>query len=301
VFTKEELERREHNNQQYLLIGGFYSQLENLIKADTQYSRFPCTARALYYGIKKIDAQVSVLMESDAKHNYYVNNILFRTIIEHFLVTYYIGTRCRVERSDAAGEHYYGAYKAKEFVKRMFKFFEIEQIRHQKESLKEPELFQRLNSALPDGMPMLTTSVRNDIYLFASQFDENRIIKYLLKEASTDIFADVNVSLFALLNTYNVVCSNVHGGPSAELECYYDSNTAYTLRQNFIHIDLCKYTSYQLKLSLFHLLKDNRQNEEYKRVLALLDYFLDSRITWRDLFRFYPGLFYTTEATNVFM
>lgn len=264
---------------QYILLGGMFIELERKLLVDINYTIFQHSCNALYYGAKKIDNQLSVLFKSDMDDNYYVNNILFRTIFEHFLVAYYIGTRCRAEYKDV-GEEYYGAYGQKEYIKRVFKHYDIEALRDGKPKPTDPERIAKFNSQHQHIFHPLTDREKNKIYDVASQFGEDRIIKYLLHEAPDDEFKYFNKSMYAFLNTYNVTSSNIHGGPGAEKEYYKSDDLARTKRLNRLHINLCKYTSFGIKLNLFAILAKDKRMPEYKNIFKPVEQLLRYYKVW---------------------
>src|SRR4051812_32061803 len=85
----------------------FYHNYRYLISADLQRCKFPFTGRALFFSIKKIEEQLSVMDHAMKTKNHYVVHILLRTVIEHFLIGYYIALRCEETKNDIAGMLYY--------------------------------------------------------------------------------------------------------------------------------------------------------------------------------------------------
>jgi hypothetical protein len=263
--------REDRIEGQYLLISGLFADLEKNIKTDINRSMFRYSCNAVYYGAKKIDLQLSILLKSNQDENYYVNNILFRTIFEHYLVAYFIATKCRIHFTDDTGREYYGAYGQKEYIKRVFKHYDIEALKDDRIKPTEQERIQRFNDEHQQILQPLTEKEKTYIYNTASQFGEDKIIKYLLHETPWDDFKNTNKSLYALLNTYNVVSSNIHGGPGAELELFKNEDIERVKRLNSIHISLCKFTSFSLKLSLFSIFIREKHITEYKHIFIPLE------------------------------
>ena len=87
---------------QYEIITNLFSGLKDKIKVDMENTPYPYTSKALFYGAKKIDGQLQAVFHANDNGHHYVASILFRTIFEHFLVSYYIATKCRVEQNDDA-------------------------------------------------------------------------------------------------------------------------------------------------------------------------------------------------------
>jgi hypothetical protein len=258
----------------------YYHHFDQVIKQlDTLKLR--ATGIALFRGIQKIDAQLDVLLKSNEMQKHYVNRILFRTIYEHFLISYYIATRSRVTKTDEAALEYYGDYKLHETIRRVFEHVSINElkagIRREKNTKSDDKLdyFNQVTTG-----PDVTAEDKKrakDVY---DKFKGRQIIDFLIHELENDPMQAYHETLIALLNSFNVTSSNVHGGPSGELEIYEPGRNENVLRQNDMNIAICKYCSYQIKFHLLGLInwETGSYNELFEDLDSLKKLFLEARV-----------------------
>jgi hypothetical protein len=254
-------------NEQYDIINGVFSTVEIKIQADIQRGRYPNTNKALYFGIKKIDKILKILLENQDEESFYVCNILVRTLCEHFLVTLFICSKCNNTKSDECAKNYYEVYLHQEHIKRLMYDLTVKRII---KNDKKKIAFQDFQAAHPEYKNMTEQQhIHNNA--IANQFDIKAIIKYLLHDESQELYdKDFHQNLPILLNIYNAVSSYVHGGAAAEFETF--DPRIDRIKRMKMYLRYCKIFSFSLKTKLMSMLIP--VNPEYSNVMRPIELIL---------------------------
>ncbi len=177
---------------------------------------FPKSMLCLYSKVLQIGSLRKILNKSDG--NFYSSQVLLRTLLEHFLIGYYVYFKTNTEKNDLVGEVYYDEYVKSEIIKRENYYFNLDKI---KNDLKHEDINGYL-SKYGDEFRDLTQLQIDNIHKKASQFSNVRnVIKYLFNSENQSKEENVlHTMLFDFLEKYNMLSSYVHGGVSAEVESF---------------------------------------------------------------------------------
>lgn len=177
-------------------------------------SEFPKTFTATLNFIEKIKHLQSDIYRIKSS---YTANCLLRTIVEHFLVSYYIYYRFNLDNNDITGEKYYTDYFVTEcFKKDMYQLGVDGMLNGEANSAT----FENLKKKLSPDFDDLTQTEFDNFNREGKQFDIKKIQNFLIKNPLPENQFDiVNIELVPmLLHKYNLLSSYIHGGPSAEME-----------------------------------------------------------------------------------
>jgi hypothetical protein len=251
----------KENEDHYKLTNGIFSVFEFRITVDIPRVRFPYTASALYYCAKKIDAIIDIILQKNKKEEYYITNLLIRSLFEHFLIGHYIATRSRLERSDKVGKEYYTEFYTSEDIRRRYKKIKINAVRdNRQEKLIYLEEFNRIYET------NYTQKYFSDIHTIANKFDPERIIKYIMHEIpEEDSYNYFNKTIHPLLDAYNVSSSYIHGGPSAEQEHFRPDADFKEKKKRMlqISINLSKMGCFSIKEAIFDVMRKDIPEYQY--------------------------------------
>jgi hypothetical protein len=189
----------------------YFNQYEEKISIDIEKVRFDQTSKALYRFIKKIMSVHNVIKSMNPLNDYYPIQILHRAIIEHFLVAYYISTKCHVDYSDKCGKDYFRSYFFSEYIKQKYYDLRVEGILKNEAKNDSLENFNKTQKKIFSQADIMK------FHTNASQFDIRKIVKYLLHNVpKLKFYEDRNTNIHKLLYQYNRVSSFVHGGGYAD-------------------------------------------------------------------------------------
>ncbi|UGS24448.1 DUF5677 domain-containing protein [Flavobacterium channae] len=177
-------------------------------------SKYPKVLSATLNFIEKIKALQSDIQ--NIKSNY-TANCLLRTIVEHFLVSYYIFYRFHLDNNDDVGKKYYTDYFVTEcFKKDMYQLGVDGMLTGEANNAT----FENLKKKLSPDFDDLTQTEYDNFNREGKQFDIKKIQNFLIKNPLPDNhFNKVNKELIPiLLGKYNTLSSYIHGGPNAEME-----------------------------------------------------------------------------------
>jgi hypothetical protein len=248
-------------NDRYKLVNGIYRTILPKISVDIHRTKHPYTCNALFRFIDKVDTMVKHLHSNNSLELFYPNQILFRSVIEHFLVGFYIGAKSNIERSDTVAKQFYNEYIASEIIKRTS--YDLRLVGDLNKIDKNDSLENIIKSE-PSLFQNLTESERQRVHKVAHQFDIKYIIKYLIHEVpSDDLMKQVYETLPVLLNAYNLLSSFVHGGVMAEYENYlwFTPNVKETKMSGYCNHG--KLMTYLLKETLLIKLVEYKPEEYY--------------------------------------
>lgn len=204
--------------KRYETINNHFSELENEILKDIERSENNQTFNSLYYKTKTIDLIKDAIINS--KNNIYATQILYRSLIEHYLLAYYIFLKWKIDSSDCIGEDYYDSYSNSEFLKQETYSIQLEDIKNDIPKTVDINVLKQKYSELSG----LTQQDLQNYHTVANQFRDvkNKIGIFLIKNKKYESkLSGVNEATFELLENYNFLSSYVHGGPYAERETLY--------------------------------------------------------------------------------
>lgn len=202
-------------------IDTFFKSIEKDIVADIELSMYGYTLKAMYRKILPIDRIRESLVKLETEP--YCSQILFRSLVEHYLLAYYLFLKCSIESSDKTGVDYYDSYADSEFFKQEMYSIHLDDL---KKKHKRKITIDALKELYP-SLSHLTQSNLQEYHTVAAQFtDMKKIGEYLIANKDFQPFIGVvNENIFNLLERYNVLSSFVHGGPYAERQ-QFDSQHA---------------------------------------------------------------------------
>lgn len=240
----------------------FYSKMnevfainEDKILEDVGKSRYPYAAKALYRNQAKIHQLVSCQLAN--YKNYYLLQILARTVIEHFLVGHYIFIRTTCEKSDEAGREFYQEYAVAEFFKR-----ESHKINVKKSKLGEKKInnAEEIIKSKLQGLESLSLEEVGNYHHIAKQFEVTEIFRRLLSKdfLKSPFFSRFHPHIEKLVKDYNFLSSYIHGGPSAELESQKFSDEEKVLLINRCFEEMRLYSRVLKQHLLFLLVEEDK-------------------------------------------
>ena len=189
------------------------NEIENLNEylKDSEFSQ---TLTACHNFIDKIGA-----LQQDFENikSTYTAKCLLRTIIELYLVNYYIFYKFILERNDEIGEQYYKAYFVSECLKKEMYQLGIDGMLN---GIKKNATFANLKEKLSPDFDDMSQTDFDGFHKLGKQFDIKNIQNFLLTNPlQEDFFGEINRDeIPKFLSMYNVLSSYIHGGPSAEME-----------------------------------------------------------------------------------
>ena len=231
--------------KQYELVNRVYS--ENIAEIDERIgkSSFPITIQVLRSFSMKLADILKSLENSEATLNFYASQCLTRVLYEHYLVAFYIWTKCRVDKNDESAIDYIKYYAIYEMMKqenynsKLDKSYDQSKSALQNFLIKVPEF--------NDPVDPLNEANVTDINTRANKFDIRKILLYLRDELDpSEYFQKLHFLIHDVCRRYNKISSYVHGGRMAELEAFENTppvDKAKILRDN---VDFAKIFSYQV-------------------------------------------------------
>jgi hypothetical protein len=240
-------------NENYMHFRRSFFILNSLVLNDISRSRFPNSSKALYYGALKIEQQLDALEFLGNNGSFYSTAIIYRTIIEHFLVSYLIGINCIHKKIDEVGRQYYNEYRIQENLKRLFTDWDNESMLNGNPKLADEERLKKFNSLNIPGIPFIDTKEKERIYKVASQFQERPIINNIVRTPDGSVNLDYG-HFIRMLHIYNLSSSNVHGGPISEIEHLQKGNIDVILNDCDERILMSRYSSFLIRSFLLQIL-----------------------------------------------
>ena len=214
MYSKEDYEKIE---ERFIICNNTIKHVEPFLEADITDLAFPHTGKALYKAATKIDLQLQVLFTHSRIEDFYVTQILMRTLTEHFLVAYYISIKQQVDKNDRTAQAYYETYSASEVIKRSAYALRVSGIVNKITSNDSLENIISHNPSL-EG---LTQQMREKLHKESNQFEIKSILNYLLHNSQIEPeLSQVNSTMSVLLELYNETSSYIHGGALAEQEAF---------------------------------------------------------------------------------
>jgi hypothetical protein len=201
---------------------------------------------------------------------FYSSQALSRILYEHFLIAYYILTKCRIDNNDSCGSDYIDYYPIYEMMKRENYNAKLDK---SYDATKTP--LQNFLIAAPefDGMadPITEADVL-DMNKRANKFDIRNILKYMQDDLDpNDAFKSLHGLVHDVCRRYNAISSYVHGGRLAELQTFENSPVTDKAKVMSDNTALANIFCYQL-LSLTILLIATENQEGFEIYKPIYDF-----------------------------
>jgi hypothetical protein len=255
---------------QFELVHKVYNENSKKIEELIQKSKFPKTHTALKNLYSIIHDIRKALEEIEKIQGFYASQGLSRILYEHFLVAYYIFTKCRIDKYDSCGSDYIDYYPIYEMMKRenynskLDKTYDAKKTPLQNFLIAAPE-FDDLDDPITEA-DVLDTNKR------ANKFDIRNILKYMQDDLDpTDAFKSLHSLVHDVCRRYNTTSSYVHGGRLAQLQTF--ENTPVTDKSKVLRDNsaMAKIFCYQL-LSLTILLIATEDEEGFRIYQPIYDF-----------------------------
>jgi hypothetical protein len=198
------------------LLDEYYFKNEKRLKEYLANSKYKYTSQALSRFYNKLESISRVMINIDLENDNYVIFILMRSYIEHFIVIVYIWLKFIIERNDETAEDYYSLYPITELFKKIGY--------NDKNEIQHTSKYARAVSKAIESIKLKGYNIKPFYKILnasVEQFDIRIISQFIIKELPDDVsplFTRERIK--DLLEQYNYLCSNIHGGPSADLMCY---------------------------------------------------------------------------------
>jgi hypothetical protein len=188
------------------------NEIFHLVKAKIPNSKkvekFKNTNEALLNFIYKIENLLEGVLS--VHNNLYSVYVLYRSLIEHHLIQYYIFLKHTELNSDKTGEDYCKSFKLYEFIQEMLAERDIENIIYNK---KDKDLIAFIRKKYPD-LKEIDKSNLQEISKDTKEFNYKYLSKYIYLFAKTRIpIGDIYLEL---IKEYSKASSFTHGGPYSD-------------------------------------------------------------------------------------
>lgn len=252
------------------LVYKVYNENIDKIEELINQSKYPKTFQALKNFYYKIDDIKKSLIEIEKINSFYTSQALSRILYEHFLVAYYIWTKCRIDKDDSCAIDYLEYYPLFELMKRDNYNAKLE---NRYDSKKSPlQNFLNSNPEFNDTLNPITEEDVIDINHRANKFDIRVILKYMQNDLDpNDKFKSLHVIIHDVCKRYNAISSYVHGGRLADLQTFENSPITDKLKITRENTQYADVFCYQL-LSLVILLIASENEEGIKIYKPIYDF-----------------------------
>jgi hypothetical protein len=201
---------------QYELVTSIYVQNSQQIDELISKSKFPMAFECLKNFSFKLEEMKRSLEALESIEAFYSSQSLSRILHEHFLVAFYIWTKCRVEDSDECAEDYMRYYPLFELIKRDNYNSKLDKTYDTKITP-----LQNFLSKNPDFQAEITEEDVLDINKRANKFDIRNILKFMQEDLDEmDAFKSFRLMIANVCKEYNVTSSYVHGGRIADMQTF---------------------------------------------------------------------------------
>jgi len=203
----------------------YFEKNQEIIEKELKDSQFPYTAKALVSFYEKSKSINTIVTESNFEKDYYPCVILFRCLIEHFIVNTYIWIQFRITNKDDVARNYFEEYLIYEMLKK---------INYSKKnnipmSSRIAIAFKKIYDLLFEKQIFNQKDIQK-LNVKANQFDVRMISNFFDKNLPLEFDNIIKAkTIKSYLEYYNYFSSFVHGGPSA------DGMTTKEFKANFIN------------------------------------------------------------------
>lgn len=172
-------------------------------------SKIPNTSQTFLRFITKTNFIKEGIFELYESENLYAINILFRSLIEHYLRFNYIFFRLAAEQNDNIGLEYLKFCSLSEDIDTGKAWKDVAKVLDKNPALEPYEVLQ-------DWNPDLKKYTKEEIQRISSQFRYKNIIRFIDDRINTEKQYEKNKFLLNLIPVYSDLSSFVHGGPGAD-------------------------------------------------------------------------------------
>lgn len=188
-----------------------YEKNQALLAEFLHTGKIPKTAHAFLLFIENTNFIKEGIFELYESRNLYGINILFRSLIEHFLRFQYMMLRLAIEKNDNIGEEYLTFCSLSEHIDTGKAWKDVAFILDKNPKEDPYELLKKLD-------PNLSKYTRKEIKDKAEQFRYKNIIKFIDDKVNKGKIYEANSFLLNIIPEYSDLSSFVHGGPGAVIE-----------------------------------------------------------------------------------
>ena len=205
------------------MLDDYFSNNESTLFSLLENSKYVNTAKAL----KRFYLKNSSIANTIQSINYDTDNYscfpLIRCQIEHFLVSFYIWIRFRIDENDLTAERYYQEYLIQEFIKR-FGYTKSNNIPSRSIYVKALQnVIERLKSEgrLNDEHIKVFKNLNRQLNEIKNEFSVPKISEFLDNKLPEDVTPYLKPKRAKqLLEDYNYLSSFIHGGPSSDMTVF---------------------------------------------------------------------------------
>jgi hypothetical protein len=198
------------------LVNNLYSDKIDLINEHISKSKFPLTFKILQNFNAKFFALNQSLELLNKIDTFYVSQGLTRIMIEHFIVSFFIWTKCRTENTDNCANNYHYYYMI------------FEKFKQTNYNSKLDGTYDKSKTALQNLMPKypltngkIDEAGIQEVNSKSNEFDIRRILKYLNEDLNEfDFYKDYKYLVHSACISYNNLSSYVHAGRDAEFQAF---------------------------------------------------------------------------------
>lgn len=238
------------------------SAIFELIKSD----KIPKTANTFLLFIAKTNFIKESIFELSESQNIYAINILFRSLIEHYLRFKYIFFRVLGDKNDSIGEEYLKLCSLSENIDTGKAWKDIAKMLENNPTADPYELLKEFN-------PDFNKYSKEEITKASEQFRYKNIIRFINSKLNKDNKFEGNEFLMKLIPIYSDLSSFVHGGPSADKKLFETQDEKERLEEVLHKIELSFMIAATVKMFSYLVFYqyDKRFNEAYLETKALID------------------------------
>ncbi len=205
------------------MIDDYFFKKESTLFSLLGDSKYGYTAKALKRFYLKNNSLSNTIQGIDYENDRYSCFPLIRCQIEHFLVSFYIWLRFRIDENDETAKRYYEEYLIQEFIKRS-RYTKSNNIPSRSRYVKA--LFIAIDKLKSEGRikdEQLKDFNKIDRQLneIKNEFSVPKISEFLDEKLPEDITPFLKPKRAKqLLEDYNYLSSFIHGGPSSDISLY---------------------------------------------------------------------------------
>ncbi len=198
------------------LVNNLYSEKLDLINEHICKSRFPLTFKILQNFNAKF-LEINQSLESLEKLNaFYVSQGLTRIMLEHFIVAFYIWTKCRIDNNDECAYNYHYHYMVFEKYKQTNYNSKLDKTY---DKTKTP--LENLLLKFPTHIGKIDENGIQELNMNSNKFDVRNILKFMQDDLDEfDFYKDHKDLIHTACINYNNLSSYVHGGRDAEYQTF---------------------------------------------------------------------------------
>lgn len=186
-----------------------YNDCLPILKKLMDDKRVRNTSSVMYMFVQKTSQIKKAIYILTVEKNLYSINILFRSLIEHFLRFQYITLRHQFDNSDVIGKEYVEHLSESEKRQASKAWKEIARITNSKDTDYPFEVLRKVNESMKDVSESEINNTERD-------FQYKQLIRYIFEKTQKDKSYKPEQFLLNLLVEYSKLSSYVHGGPVSD-------------------------------------------------------------------------------------